>query len=402
MSGQAKQLNFDLETELIIECSQTAINSAKFDRIAYLLSQSPDWNYIFKIANRNAILPLVSWNLLQNFEHLIPDEFRELIHKDFQEHTRNNMFLTGKLVEIINLFQSNDIAIVPFKGPILAIRAYGNLALRQFIDLDILIPILHLEKAVKLLTEAGYIPLNLQRLDNLKRKKDVGFISEDERVRVEMHWKLSGRHFSMPLEMNQLWHQLETVKLAGMDVSAFSFNTLLIYLCLHGARHSWERFGWICDINELVRAESDVDWRQVFNEAKRLGCESVLGLGLYLAYDFFGLKISTPKWQEIEDDQIIKELARQIRSRIFADKPATLEIGDRYLYHLKLKEKWTDKWKLHLHYNYWYLKIIFSPNEIDKGLFHLPSWLSPLYYVLRPPRLLYSYLLKPKTRVAKN
>jgi len=50
-----------------------------------------------------------------------------------------NVFLTNKLFEILNLFKKNDILALPFKGPVLAESVYGDLSLRQFVDLDILV-----------------------------------------------------------------------------------------------------------------------------------------------------------------------------------------------------------------------------------------------------------------------
>jgi hypothetical protein len=57
-----------------------------------------------------------------------------------------------------------------------------------------------------------------------------------------------------------------------------------------------------------------------------------------------------------------------------------------------------DKLKLHIYHNDIYLKQIFSPNETDEELLRLPSWLSPLYYVTRPARLFFKYVVKFKKR----
>lgn len=396
MPSKIIQPNFNLETELIVACSQTKLNSSQIDHIANLLNQQLDWNHIYKILKRNAVFPLVTWNLLQNFNQLLPAETRKLLNEEFSRHTQNNMLLTGRLIEIANLFKSKDIPSLPFKGPMLAIQAYGDLSLRQFGDLDVLIPIERVDEAVKLLIAEGFEPINLQRLSNMERKKDVGFVNKEKNVNLELHWKLSGKHFSLPLEMSRLWKQLEVVNLAGIDVNAFPFNTLLIYLCLHGARHCWERFGWICDINELIKSQDKIDWEQLLEEAKRLGCENALALGLFLIHDFFGSATPLLESKKIKKNQAFRKIAAQLRVGLFANEWNPLQIGDRYLYHLESKEKLSDKWKVHWYYGVWYLKIVFSPNEVDRNLFHLPSWLSPLHYVLRPPRLVYSYLIKSK------
>jgi len=400
MSVQSNHSNSALESQLIIACAQTTIPARQIKQIDNILRQQLDWNYIFKVIERNAVTPIFVWNLLRHFNQLLPEEVKKTLNREFQEHTRHNMFLTRKLIEIIGFFNSNDIPILPFKGPLLANQAYGNLALRRFGDLDILLPPKYLETGIKLLMTNGYTPtsgLNWLSKTNwhTSHKKDVGFISADKNVLLELHWKLSGSHFAVPFEMSRLWQKLETVNLAGIKVNTLSFNDLLIYLCLHGAKHSWERFGWICDINELIRSEKDIDWNLVNAEAKRLGCENTLALGLYLVHEFFGLKVPVPNWQKIENDLTLREIVTDIRARLFAPEMVSVVIGDRYLYQLKLKEKFWDRWKLHLHYILWYLKIIFTPNETDKNLFQLPRWLGPLYLIMRPLRLFYTYVIMP-------
>jgi hypothetical protein len=88
--------------------------------------------------------------------------------------------------------------------------------------------------------------------------------------------------------------------------------------------------------------------------------------------------------------------ARRIRSQLFTEHHSVMKIGDRYAYHLKLKEDRRDKWKLHFHYILRYLTIIFTPKTTDTNLFHLPRALEPLYYVMRPLRLFYNYAMKSK------
>jgi hypothetical protein len=392
---------YDLENRLIAECAQRFIPDQQIKNISDALNYDLDWNYIFKISVRNAVFPVVCWNLLNKFPHLLPDEIRNTLNEKFQTHLRKNMFLTGRLIELVKLFESNNIPILPFKGPLLAMRAYKNLALRQFGDLDVLIRPNDFDKAIDLLSANGFEPVNSANwLKNnnwrITAIKDVSFINTEHKFIVEVHWKLSGSHFALPIEMNRMWNELESVNVAGTRVNALSFNDLLIYLCLHGSRHSWERFGWICDIHELIESQSEIDYEELTRQAQRLGCEKVLELGLYLVYRFFNKKYPLPNWQRIENDSTLKDISDQIQAKLFAEEPNGWEIGDRYAYHLKLREKLWDRWKLHLHYNFWYLKIIFTPNKLDRDLLNLPSFLVPLYYVMRPTRLLYTYVYKPK------
>ncbi|MGB7208343.1 MAG: nucleotidyltransferase family protein [Pyrinomonadaceae bacterium] len=403
MTDRLSNLNHDLENQLLIECSQSLRNSGQTVRISRFFEYALDWDYILTVARKNAVFPLVGRNLLQKFSHSLPAHIKGILTEHLQAHLQRNMFLTGKLLEIVRSFDANNISILPFKGPLLAAQAYGDLSARQYVDLDILVQPKQLESAIQLLQDEGYTRIssiswlnktNWQMLD----KKDIYFRSGDGLVNVELHWKLSGSHFALPFEMNGLWARLENFCLANVNLKTLPFDDLLIYLCLHGSRHGWEQFGWICDVNELILAQGEIDWERLIEKARHLGCENVLGLGLYLVYEFFGREFSFSGWQKVQNDLMFLTFAKRIRSQLFTERHVVMGLGDRYAYHLKLKEDRRDKWKLHFHYIFWYMRIIFTPRTIDTNVFNFPRALEPLYYLMRPLRLFYNYALKSNKR----
>lgn len=393
------QIN-SLEKRLIIECSQTRLNSQQAERISYILSQSLDWDFVMSVADRNGLLTIVCWNLLKEFADALPSEIKLLLSRFLQEHTQKNLYLTRKLIEVVKILEAVEIPILPFKGTTLAMQAYGNLALRQYCDLDILVQPKHFDEAIRVLSKKGYDPI--AKINPLKRKflffnnkKDVGLVGRDKIVRLELHWKLSGSHFAMPVEINDLWERLEKLNLGGTELFVLPFYDLFVYLCLHGSRHAWEKFSWICDLHELILAKENsgekVNWLEIQQHAKYHGCEKVLELGLFLVYRFFNLKTDYPDFEQIENNQAYEKISRQVEQKCFSKNKVSSEIGEWYLYHLSLKERENDRLKLHLRYFFWYLRIIFRPNIMDKSVFHLPFILYPLYYLLRPIRLLLTY-----------
>lgn len=372
----------------------------RIERVKNILEFVLDWDLIISTCYQNGVLPLVSSNLLKKFSDCLPPEIKEKLSLRFQEHTQKNLFLTAKLLEIVRTLGAAGIPVLPFKGPVLAIQAYGNLALRQFVDLDILVQPKHFDEAVRLLTGHGYqavsqVPWLKRKALSFARQKDIGLISDDLKARIELHWKLSGAHFALPLELNQLWERLDEIDIGGAQLKNLAFPDLFVYLCLHGSRHGWERLAWICDLRELIESEqkngAEIDWFEIHLHAQKHGCEKVVELGLFLIFEFFGEKTNFPSWSQIESSETFKTIARQIRTKIFAKPLTATEIGDWYLYHLTLKEKKTDKLKLHAHYFLWYSRLALTPNSLDKAVFKLPKIFYPLYYILRPSRLLYTY-----------
>lgn len=384
----------------MLGCAQTAIPTETVDRLTELLSQPLDWEYVLNIAGRNGLLPLLSRNLLKYFRDRLPAEIDERLASFYQSNAQGNLYLSFKLTEVVKLLEDNGIPVLSFKGPTLAIQAYGDPALRHYVDLDILVQPRHFDRAIELLLNNGYQseissgPLT-RKLLFFTRQKDLSLFSSDNRTRVELHWKLSGTHFSLPFELDQLWNRMDSLNLGGNDLRVLAFNDLFVYLCLHGSRHGWERLAWVCDLNELIRrrgsANGPINWEEVIRHAKNHGCEKVVALGIFLVRRFFGGCADCPSLEESEHHEVYEEIADKVYADAFAATSNSNQIGDWYMFHLSLKEKSYDRLKIKAVYFVWYLKLILTPNVVDKSIFHLPAALYPLYFVMRPIRLLIKY-----------
>lgn len=387
-----------VESEIILACAQTTVDTEKLREMFANLDRPLDWSYIFKIAGRNGLLPLVGSNLLEKVPEYLDNDIRKALAEFRLEHTRNNFLQTTRLIDICEMLEGNGIPVLPVKGPMLSMQAYGDLSLRQFVDLDILVQPKHFGKAVELLQSCGYTPI--ERVSWLRRKslfftrkKDVGLVSEDGNVHIELHWKLSGTHFAMPFEIDGLWQRIERRQIAGADLRALPFDDLFVYLCLHGSRHNWANLLWICDINELaLQAErsSSFDWLGVRQHARIHGCEKAFELGLFLINYFFGQKVGFPELDRVLRRPVFQEIADKVRDSVFGSLNGLKEMSDWYSYHLSLKEKKLDRLRIHLVYLIWYVNVATKPNELDEAVFKLPALFYPLYYLIRPIRLAFT------------
>ena len=391
------------EIDLLLACTRRSSREEMTASVAAILAQDLDWDFLIRISYRNAVFPLVFTNLLKVAPTYLPREVRSTVSDALKHRTETNLFLTSQLFRIIKIFELADIPLLPFKGALLSIQAYGDPALRMYGDLDLLVQPKHLDEATDLLKKSGYRPVtsvNWLHKSNwyISPQKDVHFTDASEQTVLELHWKLSGSHFGLPKEMNRLWDRLESIYLAGTKVPNLSFNDLVIYLCLHGSRHSWERFGWICDVYYLLTSRDDIDWDSILEESKRVGCENVVALGLKLVHEFFDYPIPDVFADSMTQTAVYNEIVDEVRLRLFASKNVQVELGDRYAYHLKLKERRLDRWKLHVHYLSWYLRIVMKPNRVDHDVLHLPKFLHPIYFITRPIRLAYTYLFRADRR----
>ncbi len=115
--------------------------------LAERLDRPIDWRRFLGLAESHHVVPLIHKTFGSIPSVAVPDPICQCLHEAFNGNARRVMFLMAELVRLIDLFSAEGIETVPFKGPILAQDAYGNLTLRQCGDLDLLIRPAHIPRA---------------------------------------------------------------------------------------------------------------------------------------------------------------------------------------------------------------------------------------------------------------
>jgi hypothetical protein len=336
-------------------------------------------------------------NLFKVGRELIPKEVFVECEVYWRSQASRNLLQTAELLRVLRLLEMNRVLALPIKGPVLAASAYGDLSLRQFCDLDILVHREDINRVVTLLIGSGFklvsAPTWLQRLPTpVSNKKDYGFISENGETRIELHWRLSGAHFDLTENPKFLWKRLDTVHLAGQAVRTLPLQDQLLYLTMHGSRHGWERLIWICDVAELVRARgSSIDWSRLLSRAGQLGSRRNILLGFFLAKDLLDAELPDEVLREIGSDQPVKQLAAQARGLVFRDDVTSKGLSYWRGYHLKARERFNERGRVRFHYLFRYLRLALTPNRRDYSSVPLPRYLAFAYYVIRPLRLVANY-----------
>jgi hypothetical protein len=388
-----------VEMLVLVACARTTVGADVADQITALVKKGLDWDYLLQKANWHGTLPLLYWSLNGVCREMIPEDFLKQIQRKFQNHVQRNLFYTRELIRLIQLLEAERISALPFKGPVLAASVYGNVSLRDFCDLDIIVLEKDVLKARDILVSQGYT-IQEEFADDekaarlLSKKKDYRLKHKSSGVIVELHWRITGKNFSFPFDVASLWERLERISIAGKDVLSIPSEDLLLILCVHGAKHCFGRLEWICDIAELVHAHQDLDWLRTIEQARALGSERMLLLGLFLANDLLQAPLPREIQQRIEADSNVKLLGEQTRKLLLLKTTGMPSSYEANSYRLKLRERRQDKLRLGFHYFSRYLRTSVSPNGRDMALLPLPGPLSFLYYVLRPIRLITKFGLK--------
>jgi hypothetical protein len=121
----------------------------------------------------------------------------------------------------------------------------------------------------------------------------------------------------------------------------------------------------------------------------------MVSLTLYLANELTGAAIPDKLVSQVNADRVVPSLARIVRRDLFWKTDAETRVLEKHRFHLKSKERWRDKIGC-------VLDIALTPRVKDCAFVSLPDSLFPLYYILRPVRLLTEYGLGPLKRVFRS
>jgi len=208
------------------------------------------------------------------------------------------------------------------------------------------------------------------------------WVSADELVYVDLHWRLAPRRLPFRLEPERLWPRLETAGLEGKSTRTLALEPLLVCLCAHGTKDRWRRLIWLCDIDRALRRRGPPDWRALQALAATARCRRALALGLFLARTLLGAPVPDPS------PATVPEPGRAVLGRIrrsFAEGEPPASFLQEWLELRRAHIDSLDGVADRLRYVW---RTVLTPDAWDWDRFQLPDAVYPLYYVLRPLRLL--------------
>jgi hypothetical protein len=210
------------------------------------------------------------------------------------------------------------------------------------------------------------------------------FLDAGRGVAVDVHWRLLPEYFPVAFEARHIWSEPRTMPFAGGQVAALGPEQLLLFLCAHAAKHHWERLGWICDIACLIRVETDLDWKRVFEEAGELGCTRMLSVSLLLARELLGAQLPEEVERRVAQDRGAEALAAELRKRMAYHTPGSTKTLEAARLAWRVFDSRRRAVRL-------IAAFLFVPTEVDYSAMRLPSVLYWLYYPFRALRLLAKY-----------
>lgn len=250
------------------------------------LSRGVDWSRLLMLAEEHGVLGQLAACLNNDSVVLAPPEIKQSLLERRRTQNFLTLRLTAELFRLLESLRNAGISALVIKGPVLAAQAYADPSVRTYGDLDLLVRQRDIRRATELMIALGYdaaIPLGA--IDAGKIPGQYLFSKSDSKLLVELHNDLTLRYFPRPLSIEDFFTRQIRVRLDTHEVPALAVEDELVLICIHGAKHFWERLCWIADVAGLVSRQTDIDWERAMTSARRVGGEHLLHIGLRLAVD---------------------------------------------------------------------------------------------------------------------
>ncbi|WP_414544857.1 nucleotidyltransferase family protein [Nostoc sp. CCY0012] len=392
------------EIELLVCCSRTHIDPKTAERINTILQQEIDWTYLMEIAAYHGTIPLLYQSLKTTGKEAIPKTVLTQLQNHYHTNASRNLFLSHELLNILKLFEAHQVRAIPFKGLVLATSIYGNLAMRQFSDLDILVKQQDVVKAQELLITQKYqleVDYGWQQTFVHSQKPDIV---------VDIHWELTPLSyfpFKLP-DFETLWQRSRFLTLNDESIIDLSSNDLLIILSVQVARGVNEdkvSLAQMCDLTELLRIQQTLDWEQLLQQVSSLELKRPFFISLFIVENLLNAPLPAPVKQaiqkQIQIDPTILIYAMRAQKQLFTEikSPRIIKL---FFQHLMIRgplSRMPDRVYLVWQFLSFTTRLVITDtNQADREFFLLPSGLSFLYYLIRPIRLVSRYITNSKYR----
>jgi hypothetical protein len=199
--------------------------------------------------------------------------------------------MVSELARIVRAFDDAGVALLAYKGAILAQQLYGAAGARAFSDLDVIVDPASADAGEQILRRLGYRecqPLTeSQRRTNRRFVGETLFLDDTSGVLADFHWLFSHVQFPLRIPFADAWKRRQSVVVDGHPFQTLGNTDLVVLTCSHAAKHLWHRLELLAQIAAL--AKRDEDWNAIDLLAVAAGAARQTGLSFLLAGDLLDI-----------------------------------------------------------------------------------------------------------------
>ena len=372
---------------LLIACARHAAGLASATEVLDVATMVDDWADVERRASAHGLVPWLARALSQG--DLAPSDEHASIIAAASASAGRTLAQVRRLNELVGALADVGVTALPYKGPVLSLQLYGDLALRQSVDLDLVVPFDAYDVARAALVRRGLPP----RWRHSARQERTLFawlghapFGEGDDF-VELHWRFADRRFPFALDARDVLRRAQQTRVAGRTLPLMAADDLLAVLSMHAARHLFERLEWIAGVTRLLVA-APMEPAHLMARAEALRARRMLAVSVHVAAKLLDFPLDDAWRRALADDREAEPLAERMVRELAAHElydapwPVGAALVRRYG---ELVDTRMDRARLLMH-------AALDPTVKDQDALALPDALVPLHRVIRPLRLAGRYL----------
>jgi len=377
------------EARLLLAAVRERDPEARVAAVQAILTENIDWDFVRELTERNQVVGLVFQALSAAEVDTVPRDLLSRLRTVHLETTQHALLLQGQLVHVLKALSERGIRALPFKGPTLGLSLYGNIALRQTWDLDILFHKEDVLEAKGVLQGLGYVfedgTTDSDVPDRLQNDCELNFVHPNTGVVVEVHWDILPKAHGPAGHGAFLWDGAEEMDLNGARILTPKPAAVLKALLVHGGvKHMWDEVRIITDVARALETVSEAELDTLLDDMKARHVLHNALTGLLLASRLIGASLP-------------ESVERAIRANGLAGSVSALAMGRMFGRRLGLPsfEQWCaysrdlgllDEGSKGSAIQYW--RGVMVPEFNDReALPAIPTFLAPVFYFVRAIRL---------------
>lgn len=359
-----------------------------------------NWSDLLDLAYFNSLAPVVYQSLKTS--PTVPAAVLDRLSETVRMTNYLNLVRMQELLQIVARLKEQGITAIPFKGLVLAEIAHGNLAMREFGDLDLLVRYQDFWQAKAVLMTQEYSPGStaIQEALTSNRYCQISLLNPARSSVLDLHWGIPPRRGWRREYPDMLWQNLQMRSIALQTIQTFSVEVTLVIQAVNTVKEPTRRSSLkqACDLAKLICAYPALDWHQVWQVADQLRVRKLVMIGLGVVYQLLQVPLPAEVLTKIQETQAIAEqVAQQIVTKIDHPTQPTDPFWSELWYQLRTVDRAWHAVVISLHFLATTLIVVgmrLVPNERDRQLIALPQSLSFLYYFLRIVRLTHRVLMQ--------
>lgn len=284
-----------------------------------LLERETDWPTLVEQARIHGFMSLLAGVSAGLHPGPPPDIVRALdLHRAVSRAWYVHQWRT--LEAILAAFESGSVPAAVLKGPWLAHRLYPEPSDRHAVDLDVLVAPADLDRALEVLSAAGWRVDDGPSARYARRHHHHLQVTRAGSPPLELHFRARAG-FGTIVESAPLLARASAARTPdGHATLTLAPEDEFVYLAVHAAGHACSRLIWLYDLKLLLRAAPALDWALVAARAQGIGAGAPVAFTCRLLRERLGLPI--PALAPLRGDGPRHALARLVQRRVAADSGA--------------------------------------------------------------------------------